>query len=507
MMRRYEMQGKTLCAILCSLSVLTAQSVVWSYYAPTGGTYAHFRATRTIADVDGDMHEDVIAVAENDTLYCFSGLSGTPIWRFAADPCYIERGLISVPDLDGDTIADVVLGTVWGTRSVFAISGIDGTVIWQYDTHEYGQGGWIYEVAVMEDVTGDSVPEVLATAGGPDAERAYLFNGATGAKVWEDSVGYACFGVRPMGDINGDGVTDVAVSTGNSGSAANLVRFLDGSNGSLIRQFALPASGLTVVPIGDINGDTIPDVACGTSNGTILALSGADSSALWTVSVGGMVWDLNLLPDVDSSGHPELLPSGVAMYSFSCLDAVDGSTLWSTPAIDQVFVSVSVPDINQDGIPDVVGGTGYTSNALYAMDGSSGAILWQYAPGSPVESAYWIEDINGNGIPDILAGLRNGWFYAVSDGYVSVLENGVATKEDLLIASRFGRLEIAHSMPYGKQLRVQVYSILGRGVMDLTLSCDRNPIIIDVGALPSGVYFARVRNDDLSRILKFVVFE
>jgi len=147
---------KALVVCFLCLTSLSAQNVIWSYHA-TGTLWAHFRATRTIDDVDGDLHDDVIAVSENDTLYCFSGISGESIWRFARDPCYVERGLISVPDLDGDTVADVILGTVWGTRSVFAISGVDGSVIWQYDTHEYGQGGWIYEVAVMEDITGDNI--------------------------------------------------------------------------------------------------------------------------------------------------------------------------------------------------------------------------------------------------------------------------------------------------------------------------------------------------------------
>ena len=302
------MKRVVLCLSVC-LHFLSAQNIIWSYHT-TGTLWVHFRATRTIADVDGDLHDDVIAVSENDTLFCFSGISGTPIWRFAADPCYVERGLISVPDLNGDTVADVVLGTVWGTRSVFAISGADGSVIWQYDTHEYGAGGWIYEVAIMEDITGDSVVEILASSGGPDAERAYLFNGVTGEKVWEDSVGYACYAVRTIGDINGDGAGDVAVATGNYVPSAYRVRFLDGLNGDLIREVMLSSSGLTVVPIGDVNADTIPDVACGTSNGTIMALSGADGCTIWTANTGGMVWDLNLLPDVDLNGHPELLPSG-----------------------------------------------------------------------------------------------------------------------------------------------------------------------------------------------------
>jgi hypothetical protein len=489
------MQRRIFLGILVSLSLLIAQNIVWSYYTTTGGTWVHFRATRTIPDVDGDDHDDVITVSENDTLFCFSGISGSVIWRFAADPCNVERGLISVPDLDGDSIADVVLGTIWGTRSVFAISGVDGGVIWQYDTHEYGDGGWIYEVAPMEDINSDTVVDILASAGGPDADRAYLFNGVTGAKIWEYSVGYPCYAVRAIGDISGDSVSDVAVATGNYVSAAYRVIFLDGINGDSIREVALTSSGLTVVPVGDINNDTIPDVACGTSGGTVLALSGADGSTIWSTSVGGMVWDLSILPDVDSSGHPELLPSGVAMYSFNCLDAESGNVLWSTPAVDQIFVSVAIPDINGDNIWDVVGGTGYTSSALYTLDGYSGDVFWQYATGSPVESAYWIEDISGNMIADLLVGTRHGWFYAISDGNVPVLENAT-------IAAEYTGV-----VPPGNLLYIELYSVLGQRVMAQELYCDRTPIMIDVRGLPSGTYFGRLHSEEFSQLLKFVVIE
>jgi outer membrane protein assembly factor BamB len=154
---------------------VSGQTILWSYKA-NGSSSEHFRSVKNIGDVDGDTHDDVIGSSENDTLYCFSGIDGTPIWKFDADPCYLERGLIAVPDLDGDSLPDVILGTVWGTRAVFALSGATGDTIWWYDTHEYGNGGWVYEVAPMTDIDGDSTVDILISTGSvPD--RAYLFSG------------------------------------------------------------------------------------------------------------------------------------------------------------------------------------------------------------------------------------------------------------------------------------------------------------------------------------------
>lgn len=492
------------CITVVVISLLSAQTIIWSYHA-TGGTYSHIRSIKTIPDVDDDLHEDVIAVSENDTLYCLSGTSGVPIWRFAADPCFVERGLISVPDLNGDSLADVILGTIWGTRSVFAISGADGSVLWQYDTHEYGDGGWIYEVAEMPDVNGDSVVDILASSGGPDALRAYLFDGVTGSKIWEYNTGYACFAVRAIGDISGDTIQDVAVSTGDSDPSTNRVFFLDGATGFLIRDMLLPSTGWSVVPIGDISGDTIPDIACGTANYVILGLSGASDSVLWTCNVGGTVVDLNVLPDVDANGYIELLPSGTGMYNFYCVDALYGSTNWATPAVDQIFVNVAISDINGDSIWDVVGGTGFGNGVLYTLDGSSGTMFWQLAMASPVESAYWIEDVSGNEIPDILVGLRNGWIYAISDGDVGLHEGNVTTVGFESLMSSFGRLELIHNLSSGSKMRVEIYSTLGQKVMDVSLVADRNPISVGVRSLPSGVYFGRISSEESRENVKFVI--
>ena len=65
-------------------------------------------------------------------------------------------------DVNYDGINDIAVGTVWGSRAVFAISGRDGSIIWHYDTDEYGSGGWVYEVDTEHDFNNDGIKEVLA---------------------------------------------------------------------------------------------------------------------------------------------------------------------------------------------------------------------------------------------------------------------------------------------------------------------------------------------------------
>ena len=128
------------------------------------------------------------------------------------------------------------------------------------------------------DVTGDGVPDVL-TASGPMVAGG-LVAGGSDVQIWsrdrqelalsiaappgEDSFGWS---VAAAGDIDGDGVSDVAVSAPGSAAGSEYsgrVMIHSGSSGQLIRSIAAPDTlfyGLAVAGVGDYNGDGIADIA------------------------------------------------------------------------------------------------------------------------------------------------------------------------------------------------------------------------------------------------------
>jgi len=492
--------------------------IIWSYFANVENLWDwhHIRSIKNIADVNGDGHEDALAVSENDTLYCLSGETGDVIWTFTADPCYITRGLTSVPDLDNDGISDVMLGTIGGTRKVFAISGATGGIIWQYDTHEYGTGGWIYEVAPMSDMDGDGITDILAGAGG-DAHRAYLFSGATGTKIWEYSPGpYAVFGIRAVGDLNGDSNPDVVITTGDHVPSAFRTIALNGSDGSELWNILLTDTGWTVTPIGDIDSDDVNDVAVGTMDGKVIAFSGVDGTVIWTRNIGGYVVDLYPLPDINEDGIPELLPSGTGMSSFYCIDGLTGDVIWSTPAADQVFTSVAIPDISGDGIWDVVGGTGYSNCIFYAINGVTGDNLWTKDMSSSVESAWWIEDIDNNGSSDILVGLRDGWIYALADGNPVGVDDTIEIQKELRLYQNYpnpfsGSTTISFSATdLNRFSQIKIYNLKGQLVKQFSIVNSQLSIKWDGKdfsgkAVPNGVYFYQLKTENYNESKKMLL--
>ncbi len=465
-----------------------------------GDVWRHIRSIKPLQDLTGDSIPEIVAVSENDTLYCINGngyINGDVIWKFPTSPPYLERGMITIPDVDGDGVRDIAIGTVWGGRQVRVISGRTGSLIWQYDTHEYGDGGWVYEVSEFVDLTGDSIPEILACAGddsyGTGPKRGYCFNSVTGEKVWEAPAGYAVLGIRPIGDINNDGIPEVAMATADGVTQAFNVILVDGSNGGQVWLSNLPSSsGLwTVVPVGDVNSDGIPDIAAGTMAG-VLVLSGINGQIIYSIGAGSIVSELNIMDDINSDGFPELLPAGTVPNLYN-INPYTGGYNWIANTVDMVFSAVPMPDITGDGIQEIIVGTGYTNNEVAVYEGSEGNLLWSTNTNDPVESVYWIPSLDNNETPDIVIGTRYGKIAAYSNGSGwQVNENhnsNIPLITSITPTVTSGPIKLSFSGIIHGSLRMNVYDISGRRVKRWVFpSINKRGVMVDLSSLAQGVY-------------------
>jgi len=264
-------------------------------------------------------------------------------------------------------------------------------------------------VAAAGDADGDAVPDFLvgASANGSSAlgpgGAARLYSGATGALLWtvggttlNDGFGQALDGV---GDVNGDGLSDVVVSTvlPPGSSQPGYVRAFSGATGALLWQrvgsYAAHRLGYSVAGAGDVNGDGVPDVIAGAigdhtfgfNNGAAYVYDGATGATLRTF-VGA------------AGGH---------RLGYS----VDG-----------------VGDMNGDGFAETIVGTFRTNGAGYARvyDGATGALRFETVDpnvaahyGHTVASA---GDWNGDGVPDVIVSGPDATIGTLTGaGYVKIL--------------------------------------------------------------------------------------
>jgi outer membrane protein assembly factor BamB len=401
---------------------------------------------RAIPDVTGDgLDEIVVGIEESleNNIFCLDGASvGTAsvVWSFepygglSGGWVYGDQSLVPASDADGNGFANLLVATAGGGRTAYSLDTFDGAVHWHFDTYvanNPADGGWVYSMAEMGDVTDDGVPEVALGVGfAPDS--AIMVDGSPvgstqAAQVWRYSAGDAVSSVRNLGDVNGDGDDDALIAVYDSGY---MIRCLDGGTtlpgGDVV--WSYPTGGRTaqaVAVLTDLTGDGINEAlaAVWASDGSaVRCLNGATGAELWrSTTIGGSGMMVDVIADLNSSGSPDVIVSSWE-NAVSVLEGSDGSEIWKTTVGTtnggDVWTARAISDLDGDGIDDVVAGS-FDLHA-YAMSGVDGEILWSYNTGNRVFSIAPVGDLDGDGGPEVVVGTQDTSSFVV----VHVIDGG-----------------------------------------------------------------------------------
>jgi len=277
---------------------------------------------------------------------------------------------------------------------------------------------------------------------------------------------YFAYANAVIGDIDGDGVPDIAVgapftdgdfaSDNGFGTPQDVgkVWIISGANLSVITRlddpfFQQPMDfpkfggyfGWSVAAVGDLNHDGVPDILVGTPHhsnfnadhinaGEAFVFSGKDGSILFTLldpnedEGNRFGYAVAGLGDVNGDGVPDLLigspktnlsedlPDVGAAYIFS---GADGSLIReldsSNPTLSGRFGTAvaSAGDVNGDGVADVLVGAPGEGRA-YVLNGATGALIRTLnSPTADLLPSFGDAvagglDINRDGIPDFVIG-------------------------------------------------------------------------------------------------------
>jgi len=174
--------------------------------------------------------------------------------------------------------------------------------------------------------------------------------------------------------------TDVVV-----GSYDGRLYCINGMNGNIRWRYQAGAAIFSSPAIGDINGDSRPEVVFGCDDGRIYAVNGEDGTLLWRYTTRAPVWSSPALADLNGDGQPEAVVGGLDGKVYALLGS--GALLWSatTPLSEWdsgIQAAPSVADINGDGALEVVVPAGDWN--VYALKGSDGSRLWSHSLGTPL---------------------------------------------------------------------------------------------------------------------------
>jgi hypothetical protein len=379
-------------------------AILYSVRAPRH-TYLFGSTVAPTGDVDGDSIPDFCVGSGEDpysrftngpTVAIHSGATGAPIASFAVDHGG-ATSLDATQDVTGDGVPDLLVGT-----------GLTNS------THQSANAGRA---------------KVLA-----------LPSGATVADVLGHSFQSECgMATTIVADRDGDGYREVAVGLpGGLGSSDGLVRILSGADGHELSRISPGVGddgfGASLIETGDVNGDGVPDLAVGAASyfgspDHVRVYSGADNSLLRTITepTGSTLYGWSLASGVDASGHVILAvgdPDHGGGY-FSGLveihDLTTGAaplTITGTSYSDMGYALACVGDVNGDGHLDFADGEpqwrtyGSGLGAVFVLSGKDGKSVWAtFAKGQYDylgTSVAAIRDLDGDGIGDVLAGSPQG---------------------------------------------------------------------------------------------------
>ncbi len=327
-------------------------------------------------------------------------------------------------------------------------------------------------VASIGDVDGDGSPDLCVgtTLAGPTNLGVRYLSGRTGALIRNVAfpAGFTystATAIAGLGDVNGDGIPDVAVGSMTDPvgalSSAGRVRIFSGAAGALLRTInglaVNDCFGAALAAVGDLNGDGIGDLIVGApqstapcfgaypGNGYVQAISGATGAVLYTLSGPGLEdffgASLSRMGDVDGDGVEDFAvgaPEQVCVTDNTpifpstggyvrLVSGASGATIWNVGLTQIVgptanhfagfgYAIGTVGDVNGDGIADLGVGApleGPPAPGVRILSGTNGALIATLLAPANISlygdalfgaSVAGAGDVNGDGVRDVVIG-------------------------------------------------------------------------------------------------------
>jgi len=450
-----------------------------AYYVTTGDFNMDGRPDMAVANVNLDLGERYVSILFNTTkpgaaAPAFS-TKGTNDFAAETTPCFISAG-----DFNMDGKPDMAVANYGSSNvSVFLNTAATGDSVPAFSFRTNFQTGSNPNSISLGNFNGDSTLDMAVANYSSNTVSVLLNTTTTGAStpVFSAAVDFTT-GNSPysvsIGDINGDGKSDMVVA--NNGSNTVSIFLNTTSTGAATPAFSAKTdfatgSSPSFVSIGDFNKDGKPDMAVAnyTSNTVSVFLN--------TTSTGAATPAFSAKTDFPTGTNP---------------------------------ISIAIGEMNGDGKPDLVVAD-YISDAISILLNTTliEAVTPSFSTKADLTTgagphSVAIDNFNGDGIMDIAVANYGSWTVSVflnttvtsvSEEY-KISNSGIKTFKLLQnYPNPFNpSTTIRYTLPYRSQVKIIIFNTLGETVAELVnneLNAGYQSIEWDA-AVASGLYFYRI---------------
>ncbi len=333
---------------------------------------AETSANVSIGDVNGDGHLDVVLVKGRhwpllDLVLLGDGTgSFLPPHYVGSVPDRSYSGVLVDMDRDGDL--DIVVSNDKPDPKVVHLN--DGSGRFEVGS-TFGKPDWPTRHVSVEDLNGDSLPDVvLANRSGNDSAFNYICFGVAGGRFAEDCIGFSRYSATTItsADFNGDGWLDLAVPHRDGGQSFIYLNDGEGAFGERV-PFGPPAAEIRSAKASHLNGDSTLDFAViDERSGSAIFWGRPDGTFGTPEPLGkpGPTPYAIAVADLDRNGQTDIIVGYVESQPIVYFnDGPNGFT--SVPFGDDegVAYGFAVGDLDEDGLLDIAMARSGARNMLY----------------------------------------------------------------------------------------------------------------------------------------------
>jgi len=409
--------------------VVTGLSATWTTIAQSG-TASNYSLTAVVGGAGSAAPQGTVSflnMSNGDSQIAsaplVSNALGPSFFNSSNPGTDLSPYSVVVGDFNGDGIPDLATADIGVNNLTVLLGNGDGTFRPAPANPQTGSGP---QSLAVGDFNGDGIPD-LAVGNYRDNTMTILIGNGDGTFETPSTgpISFANAQSIAVGDFNGDGIQDLAVMAGAQAGSftvdGGVVILLGNGDGTF--SIAPPGGYGTganprAIAVGDFNGDGIQDLAV-TNNGTspsdgsvtiLLGKGDATFSVAVSPTAGAYPWGI-VAGDFNGDGKSDLAVaneygSGTNGAVTVLLSNGDGTfTAAANPVAGLSGAGIALGDFNGDGIPDLAVAS-LLSNAITVMlgDGKGGfaSVLASPTTGDfPLSAA--VGDFNGDGLNDVAA--------------------------------------------------------------------------------------------------------